>query len=103
MNKLAQFLQKFALDYVVKYLKNNKQEVIRTANAKVNLPILNEKQEAELMDAIYEVVVDVVEGIKLTRLILNMPLYIDKVIDYKGINLDHDLINDLNNIRSQYK
>jgi len=64
MNKLAQFLQKFALDYVVKYLKNNKQEVIKTANAKVNLPILNEKQEAELMDAIYEVVVDVVEGIK---------------------------------------
>ena len=64
MNKLAQFLQKFALDYVVKYLKNNKQEVIRTANVKVNLPILNEKQEAELMDAIYEVVVDVVEGIK---------------------------------------
>ena len=64
MNKLAQFLQKFALDYVVKYLKNNKQEVIKTANAKVNLPFLNEKQEAELMDAIYEVIVDVVEGIK---------------------------------------
>ena len=64
MNKLAQFLQKFALDYVVKYLKNNKQEVIKTANAKVNLHILNENQEAELMDAIYEVIVDVVEGIK---------------------------------------
>ena len=53
MNKLAQFLQKFAMDYVVK-----------TANAKVNLPILNEKQEKELMEAIYEVVIDVVEGIK---------------------------------------
>ena len=64
MNKLAQFLQKFALEYVVKYLKNNKAEVIKSANAKVNLPILNEKQEAELMDAIYEVIIDVVEGIK---------------------------------------
>ena len=64
MNKLGQFLQKFALDYVVKYLKNNKAQVIKAANAKVNLPILNEKQEAELMDAIYEVVIDVVEGIK---------------------------------------
>ena len=64
MNKLAQFLQKFALDYVVKYLKNNKAEVIKTANAKVNLPILNEKREGELMEAIYEVVVDVVEGVK---------------------------------------
>ena len=64
MNKLALFLQKFALDYVVKYLKNNETEVIKSANAKVNLPILNEKQEAELMEAIYEVVIDVVEGIK---------------------------------------
>ena len=64
MNKLAMFLQKFALDYVIKYLKNNKAEVIKSANAKVNLHILNEKQEAELMDAIYDVVIDVVEGIK---------------------------------------
>ena len=64
MNKLGLFLQKFALDYVVKYLKNNKEQVNKSANAKVNLPILNEKQEAELMEAIYEVVIDVVEGIK---------------------------------------
>lgn len=64
MKKLGSFLQNFALDYVAKYLRNNKAEVIKTANAKVNLPILNEKQEAELMDAIYEVVIDVVEGIK---------------------------------------
>ena len=64
MGKLGAFLQKFALEYVIKYLKSHKDEVITTANAKVNLPILNEKQEAELMDAIYEVVIDVVEGIK---------------------------------------
>ena len=64
MNKLGMFLQRFALDYVVKYLKNNKADVIKKVNVKVNLPILNEKQEAELMEAIYEVVVDVVEGIK---------------------------------------
>ena len=64
MNKLAMFLQRFALDYVIKYLKNNKADVIKSANARVNLPILNEKQEAELMEAIYEVVIDVVDGIK---------------------------------------
>ena len=64
MKKLGDFLQKFALDYVVKYLKGNKPEVIKAVNKKVNLPILNEKQEAELMEAIYEVVIDVVEGIK---------------------------------------
>ena len=75
MNKLIEFLKKFALDYLkknpniaidfmIKHLKNIKEEVIKSANAKVNLPILNEKQEAELMDAIYEVVIDVVEGMK---------------------------------------
>ena len=64
MNKFRLFLDMFALDYVVKYLKNNKADVIKKVNVKVNLPILNEKQEAELMEAIYEVVVDVVEGIK---------------------------------------
>ena len=35
MKKLGTFLQKFALDYVIKYLKNNKAEVIKKANAKV--------------------------------------------------------------------
>jgi hypothetical protein len=64
MKKLGQFLQNFAMDYVMKYLKNNKADVIKAANKKINLPILDEKQEAELMEAVYEVVIDVVGGIK---------------------------------------
>ena len=64
MNRLGAFLKNFALDYVVKYLKENKSEVISTANARIDLPILSESVEAELMEAIYEVVLDVVEGIK---------------------------------------
>ncbi len=68
MKKLASFLQSFlqsfAMDHVLKYLKNNKSSVIKAANKKINLPILNEAQEAELMEAVYEVVIDVVEGIK---------------------------------------
>ena len=64
MNKLVAFLQKFALSYVKKYLRDNKSEVISKANAKINLPILSESQEAELMEAIYEVVIDVVDGIQ---------------------------------------
>tara|TARA_Y100000310_G_scaffold292530_1_gene321335 strand:- start:125 stop:322 length:198 start_codon:yes stop_codon:yes gene_type:complete len=64
MNKLVAFLQKFALSYVKKYLHDNKSEVISKANAKINLPILSESQEAELMEAIYEVVIDVVDGIQ---------------------------------------
>ena len=63
-NSGENFTKYFLKSDVAKYLRNNKAEVIKTANAKVNLPILNEKQEAELMDAIYEVVIDVVEGIK---------------------------------------
>ena len=47
MNKLKQFLENFALDYVLKYLQNNKADVIKTANSKLDLPILNEKQEKD--------------------------------------------------------
>ena len=54
MNKLAVFLQKFAMEYVIKYLKNNKAEVIKAANAKVNVPILNEKQEAKLLSDFFD-------------------------------------------------
>ena len=61
MNKLGLFLQKFALDYVVKYLKNNKEQVIKSANAKVNLPILNEKQEAELLEIGFDMSLEMVQ------------------------------------------
>ena len=64
MNKLGLFLKNFAIDYVIKYLQSNKAEVIKAANKEVILPILNEKQEAELMDAIYDVLLTVVKGIK---------------------------------------
>ena len=64
MSKLETFLRNFALDYVTKYLKNNKEQVVVTVNKKVNLPILNESQEEELMEAIYDIILDVVEGIK---------------------------------------
>ena len=64
MNKLGLFLQKFALDYVVKYLKNNKTQVIKSANAKVNLPILNEKQEAEILEICYDISLDMIKGLK---------------------------------------
>jgi len=64
MSKFAKFLKNFAIDYVIRYLEDNKKEVISVANKEVNLPILNEKQEAELLDAIYDVLLTVVRGIK---------------------------------------
>ena len=32
MNKLAKFLQKFAMDYVIKYLKNNPKEILSASS-----------------------------------------------------------------------
>tara|TARA_R100000049_G_C1877831_1_gene35252 strand:- start:200 stop:409 length:210 start_codon:yes stop_codon:yes gene_type:complete len=68
MNKLAAFLQKFALDYgvkmVIKYLADNKVKNIEYINKKYNLPMLNEKQEAELFGVFYDIMEDLVESIK---------------------------------------
>ena len=64
MKKLTDFLTGFAIDYVIKYLKNNKAEVVNKLNKEIDLPILNEKQEGELLEAIYESTLTVVKGIK---------------------------------------
>ena len=64
MNKLMNFLKGFAIDYVIKYLIDNKEEVVTKLNKEINLPILSEKQEKELLDAIYDSTLTVVKGIK---------------------------------------
>ena len=64
MKKLTDFLKNFAIDYVIKYLINNKEEVVAKLNKEINVPILNEKQEKELLDAIYDTTLVVVKGIK---------------------------------------
>jgi len=64
MKKLTDFLKNFAIDYVIKYLVANKEEVVSKLNKEINVPILNEKQEKELLDAIYDTTLIVVKGIK---------------------------------------
>ena len=64
MNKLTNFLKGFAIDYVIKYMKDNKPLLIEKANKKLNVPILNEKQEAELLEACFDISMNMVEGIK---------------------------------------
>ena len=64
MKKLTDFLKNFAIDYVIKYLINNKEEVVAKLNKEINVPILNEKQEKELLDAVYDTTLVVVKGIK---------------------------------------
>ncbi len=63
MNKLANFLKGFAIDYVLKYMKENKALLIEKANKKIDLPILSEKQEAELLEAVYDASLSMVKGI----------------------------------------
>ena len=64
MNKLTGFLKVFAIDYVIGYMKDNKPLLIEKANKKLNVPILNEKQEAELLEACFDISMNMVEGIK---------------------------------------
>ena len=64
MKKLTNFLKGFAIDYVIKYLTNNKDEVVAKLNKEIDLPILSEKKEKDLLDAIYDTTLTVVKGIK---------------------------------------
>jgi hypothetical protein len=68
MKKMVEFLKSFAMsygvDYVIEYLEKNKDEVIKKANKKLNLPVLNEKQEAQLLEASFEMGLEMVKGIK---------------------------------------
>ena len=50
MKKLTDFLKNFAIDYVIKYLTDNKDEVVKKLNKEINLPILSESQEKELLE-----------------------------------------------------
>ena len=64
MKKLTDFLKNFAIDYVIKYLTNNKDEVVKKLNHEIDLPLLSESQEKDLLDAIYDTTLVVVKGIK---------------------------------------
>ena len=64
MKKLTDFLKGFAIDYVIKYLTDNKDEVVAKLNKELDIPILSESQEKKLLDAIYDSTLTVVKGIK---------------------------------------
>ncbi len=64
MKKLTDFLKGFAIDYVIKYLTDNKDEVVKKLNHELDIPVLTESQEKKLLDAIYDTTLTVVKGIK---------------------------------------
>ena len=64
MSKFGQWLINFSTDYFVKYLIDNKALVIERINKKFDVPLLNEKQEAELLGIVHEIIVDVAKDMK---------------------------------------
>ena len=64
MSKFGQWLINFSTDYFVKYLVDNKSLVIEKINKKFDVPLLNEKQEAELLGIVHEIIVDVAKDMK---------------------------------------
>tara|TARA_Y100001938_G_scaffold37132_1_gene51275 strand:- start:419 stop:616 length:198 start_codon:yes stop_codon:yes gene_type:complete len=64
MGKWTKWLNNFAVDYFVKYMKDNKELVNEKINKKMNIPILDEKQEGELIAMIQDVIIDVAKGMK---------------------------------------
>ena len=52
---------------VVEYIFNDemKNKVIKELNANINIPIINEKTEGKIIEAIYETVESVVKGVLL--------------------------------------
>tara|TARA_R100000458_G_C8073500_1_gene111269 strand:+ start:213 stop:416 length:204 start_codon:yes stop_codon:yes gene_type:complete len=64
MKKFAEWLKQYALSYVKTYIKSNKNEIVTKINKKVDLPFLNEKQEGELIESIYSIIVEVFDDEK---------------------------------------
>ena len=64
MSKFGQWLINFATDFFVNYLIDNKALVIEKINKKFDVPLLNEKQEAELLGIVHEIIVDVAKDMK---------------------------------------
>ena len=52
--KFANILKKLALKFLFDALDKNKDKVIKSINKKLNLPFMGEAEEAELYEAIYE-------------------------------------------------
>ena len=64
MSKFSKWLINFSTDYFVKYLVDNKALVIEKINKRFDVPLLNEKQEAELLRIVHEIIVDVAKDMK---------------------------------------
>lgn len=52
MNKLVAVIKKLAIEMILN--DEMKVKIVSALNKKINIPLISEKTEAELMDALYE-------------------------------------------------
>ena len=49
-------IMKIIESYAVKLVLSKKEQIIKTINSKIDLPLLNEKDEQELLEGLWEVI-----------------------------------------------
>ena len=58
-------MQKMIADYI--FNDEMKDKIVKELNANINIPIINEKTEGKIIEAIYETVESVVKGVILRK------------------------------------
>ena len=58
-------MQKMIADYI--FNDEMKNKIVKELNANINIPIINEKTEGKIIEAIYETVESVVKGVILRK------------------------------------
>ena len=64
MSGFTKWMNNFAVDYLLKYMVDNKQMVNEKINKSLNVPILSEKQESELIEIVQDVLIKVIKTMK---------------------------------------
>ena len=61
MNKFLKMFEGMIKKYAIKYLKSKKEEFIIKANKKINLPLLDEQDEKELLEGVWDLVEEIID------------------------------------------
>ncbi|QDP52044.1 MAG: hypothetical protein Unbinned2514contig1001_34 [Prokaryotic dsDNA virus sp.] len=60
MDKFFKMFENMIKKYAVKYINSKKEKFIAEANKKINIPLLDEKDEKEILEGIWAFVEDLV-------------------------------------------
>ena len=67
MGKFAKLFEKLIKKYAIQFLKSKKDETITKWNKKIDLPLLNEKDEKELLEGLWNLVEDTIDDTSTTK------------------------------------